>query len=74
MEFKDTIRRDIDVKIPAWAACEIWNILYQIKETEQYTKEDIKELRIIFDSKIDSIQRSIEFQRKNYGISKFDVR
>jgi abortive infection bacteriophage resistance protein len=74
MEFKNTIRGDIDVKIPAWAVCEVWNLLYEIKETEQYNTEDIKELRKIFDTKIDSIQRSIEFQRKNYGISKFDVR
>lgn len=73
MDFKYTMNHSVCVKLPAWVVLELWNILYEIENTATYNKEDIKELRKIIDSKVNSIVASAEYQIQNFGRSKYDM-
>lgn len=73
MDFKYTMNHNVSVKVPAWVVLELWNILYEIEYTESYHKEDIKELRAIIDSKVNSIQSAAEYQQRTFGKSKYDI-
>ena len=73
MDFKYTMNHSVCVKLPAWVVLELWNILYEIESTATYTEDDLKELRSIVDSKVNSIQNSAEYQKRNFGRSKYDI-
>lgn len=75
MNFKYSMRHDIETKIPTWVLLEIWEILHELNEksSTEYAEEDIKELISILDNKVNAIQSTAEYQKEHFGKSKYDL-
>lgn len=73
MNYKGYMRHDINVNVPAWVIMELWELLHDINRTPLYDEEDIAALRYIIDNKVNSIQKSAEYQVAHFGKSKYDL-
>lgn len=77
MNFKGTMNPDISTQLPTWVVLELWEILNELnqdeKNTTEYINEDIEELTVILNQKVNAILRAAEYQKEHFGKSKYDL-